>query len=176
MTQTKKSENQKQPFYSGMPYLGTEFITPAGESTPSIKHTMYGGDGRGYFVSNHIDPETGLRIVQEYGDVVPAGLAYSPGNVTTDIRNYYDQNGNMVLPGDTAYYVKYPWSLNREITDPDEKRQLTEAIYENNNGNHAYIQNNPYTKRNTLPEKRQGGYLRLQKQGGKLTEVWTPFN
>lgn len=24
--------------------------------------------------------------------------------------------------------------------------------------------------------KRQGGYLRLQKQGGKLTEVWTPFN
>lgn len=82
----------------------------------------------------------------------------------------------MVLPGDTAYYVKYPWSLNREITDPSEKRQLTEAIYENNNGNHAYIQNNPYTKRNTLPEKRQGGYLRLQKQGGKLTEVWTPFN
>lgn len=24
--------------------------------------------------------------------------------------------------------------------------------------------------------QRQGGYLRLQKQGGKLTEVWTPFN
>lgn len=23
---------------------------------------------------------------------------------------------------------------------------------------------------------KQGGYLRLQKQGGKLTEVWTPFN
>jgi hypothetical protein len=37
-------------------------------------------------------------------------------------------------------------------------------------------QPNKYTKRNTLPEKRQGGYLRLQKQGGKLTEVWTPFN
>lgn len=26
------------------------------------------------------------------------------------------------------------------------------------------------------PIQQKGGYLRLQKQGGKLTEVWTPFN
>jgi hypothetical protein len=27
-----------------------------------------------------------------------------------------------------------------------------------------------------IGKNQQGGYLRLQKQGGKLTEVWTPFN
>lgn len=27
-----------------------------------------------------------------------------------------------------------------------------------------------------IEQQKQGGYLRLQKQGGKLTEVWTPFN
>lgn len=26
------------------------------------------------------------------------------------------------------------------------------------------------------PVQQKGGYLRLQKQGGKLTEIWTPFN
>lgn len=53
---------------------------------------------------------------------------------------------------------------------------ITEGINTYVNETRTAPQPNKYTKRNTLPEKRQGGYLRLQKQGGKLTEVWTPFN
>ena len=47
----------------------------------------------------------------------------------------------------------------------------SDTTYNNVNSTHP-----KYLEYKKQFEKKEGGYLSLQKQGGKLTEIWTPYN
>jgi hypothetical protein len=120
----------------------------------------------------------------------------SPQTILSDAPNrvkahghagYYGYEGQ----GDQARYYWEDGAGNRQESDKTEfetnylNSRNYQGIYDDNTGALiGYKQRPGKTDPNAVYRQKQGGYipfskrgyLRLQKQGGKLTEVWTPFN
>jgi hypothetical protein len=114
----------------------------------------------------------GTRTVHEHGN---------NQGVHSYINNQYGPDGTLQR-SDTTYN-----GFNRGDVGYEQLKEKYETPTNRVSGNPNSQKQEPLWKRLTkkiLGEKnaarigirKQGGYLRLQKQGGKLTEVWTPFN
>lgn len=136
-----------------------------------------------YHVSTYVYPD-GSRSVRERG---------KNRGVFTDIVNKYNPDGT-VHASDTTYNGFHPGDVGYEQLKAIYETPKENSVGENPNRvqQPAPVQtpapeSEPFWKRLTkrilgeenaarIGIRKQGGYLRLQKQGGKLVEVWTPFN
>jgi hypothetical protein len=124
-----------------------------------------------YMVYTHNYPN-GARNVYEHGD---------NQGVRPFIVNQYGSDGTLQR-SDTTYN-----GFHRGDVGYEQLKERYETPTNRVSGNPNSQGQEPLWKRlakQVLGDERaarigihkQGGYLRLQKQGGKLTEVWTPYN
>lgn len=161
---------RKSTYYDGYPVqkVQNESITTYDDGTELPMQTVTFDDGTrdGYNVQTIKWPD-GSKNVTEYG---------RRNNVEAFIGNYTAPDG--VVHSDTVYNgvskgdVGYE-NLQRQFNGEVEAPMSTGEKFLRYGSPIGWAVTGV---QKLLGKKKQGGYLRLQKQGGKLTEVWTPFN
>ena len=160
----------KGTYYGGYPVkkVKNDFVTTHDDETELPTQTVTFDDGtRGGYTVQTIKWPDGGKSVGEYG---------RRNGVDVFIDNYTEPDG--VVRSDTVYngvskgdvgYENLQRQFNGEIEGPMSAGEKFLRYGSPIGWVATGIQK-------LVGKKKQGGYLRLQKQGGKLTEVWTPFN
>lgn len=193
-----KSKNAT--YYSGSPVTDA-FITPSNDGSRIASATFNTPRGR-YDVDTYTWNDGKNKLVSEYGTnngvSVEIDNTYGPDGMIQRSDTAY----NGLRRGDVGYeqlqrqYEDYPYSTVGEgeplypgTPDADVNQQTPSTSpvprWKQIAGNVARFFSPGPTALVKVGQKaaqvgtsrmKKGGYLRLQKQGGKLTEVWTPFN
>jgi hypothetical protein len=165
MNQIKKFQTAPGPltYYGGLPVKDADARTTLFGNNRKSSATFDNGTWGGYNV-DRIVYDDGMSVQDESG---------RQNGVKVDINSIYDPQGNIVQ-SDTTYngirrgdigYEELQGQFEGAIDRPVSNFRKLSPIYWAAQGVKKLVGKN-----------QQGGYLRLQKQGGKLTEVWTPFN
>lgn len=161
---------RKSTYYGNYPVkkVKNESITTHDDETELPMQTVTFDDGtrKGYTVQTIKWPDGG-KSVAEFG---------SRNNVDAFIENFTEPDGtvysdtvyNGVSKGDVGYE-----NLQRQFNGGMEGPMSTGEKILRYGSPLGWVATGI---QKLLGKKKQGGYLRLQKQGGKLTEVWTSFN
>lgn len=202
VTGHNQDQPQQQTYYGSYPVtesnVSYETSTPGHTGSKTASVTFSDGTNHGYNVTTETAGD-GERYINERGKrngvMVDIDRLYAPDG--TELQNDTAYNG--LTRGDVGYeqlqrqfemplqYHEeplYPGTPDAEInqqtpsTSPTPRWKqvagnIAKYLFP---GTHALVKVGQKAAQVGTSRMKQGGYLRLQKQGGKLTEVWTPFN
>lgn len=194
-----KSKNAT--YYSGSPVTNT-YVIPADDgsrlasvsfSTPRGQYdvdTYTWNDGKNRLVSEYgtnngvsveIDNAYGPDGMVQKSDTTYNGLRRGEVGYEQLQRQYEDDPYNTIEEGEPLFPGTPDAEINQQTTpstsqEPRWKQVASTAAKYLFPGAHALVKIGQKAAQVGTSRMKQGGYLRLQKQGGKLTEVWTPFN
>lgn len=166
MTQIKKFQTAPGAltYYEGLPVKDADARTTLVGNKRKSSATFDNGTWGGYNV-DRIVYDDGLTVQDESG---------RQNGVKVDINSIYDPQGNIVQ-SDTTYNGIRRGDIGYENLQGQFEGTIDEPTASN------WVKLSPIYwavqgVKKLVGKNQKGGYLRLQKQGGKLTEVWTPFN
>lgn len=176
-TDNKQGQPKQQTYYGDHPVVKSSVSYETGTSDyPGSKtaRVIFGdGTDRGYNVTTETFG-SGERYINERG---------KRNGVMVDIDHVVSPEG-IVLQNDTSYngltrgdigFEQLQRQFEAPIEEQEEQAPAEQPglLQRFNNAVRRGISGPIFGR---AQQYKQGGYLRLQKQGGKLTEVWTPFN
>lgn len=181
VTDHKQGRPQQQTYYDGYPvtYSYVHHDDPAaldhiGTKTASV--TFEDGTDRGYNVTTETFGD-GERYINELGErngvTVDIDRVYSPKGI--ELQNDTSYNG--LTRGDIGFE-----QLQRQFEMPIQKQEETQYPGTPDSGVNNQTAAQPNFWQRWINALRTGisgpifGRTQQHKQGGKLTEVWTPFN
>ena len=194
-----KSKNAT--YYSGSPVTDA-YVIPTDDGSRVASASFSTPRGR-YDVDTYTWNDGKNRLVSEYGKnngvsveinnaYGPDGLVQKSDTTYNGLRRgevgyeqlqhqYEDDPYNTIEEGEPLYPGTPDAEINQQTApstsqEPRWKQVASTAAKYLFPGAHALVKIGQKAAQVGTSRMKQGGYLRLQKQGGKLTEVWTPFN
>jgi hypothetical protein len=193
---------QQQTYYGSYPVtesnVSYETSTPGHTGTKTASVTFGDGTDYGYNVTTETFGN-GERYINERGKrngvMVDIDRMYSPDGIV--LQNDTSYNGltrgdvgfeqlqrQFEMPIEQQEEPLYPGTPDADINQqtpstsqtPRWKQVASTVAKYAFPGAYALVKTGQKAAQVGTSRMKQGGYLRLQKQGGKLTEVWTPFN
>ena len=167
-TKNDQSQQPKQTYYGSFPIIYSEVQQEKIPSTlddvkPRRTAIVKFEDGTddGYQVITETD-SNGDRNIHELGNRNGVGVNIDRTILHDGTVLKNDTSYNGLIRGDIGYE-----QLQRQFETPDVQKNYNKNV------------SAPTTRDSKVNQKKdykRGGYLRLQKQGGKLVEIWTPYN